>query len=148
MILDVLKKFEGFSATPYYCAGGYKTIGYGHKIRPGENFGPLSQEQAEILLQKDIKKIEASVDRLIQVALTDLQKTALISFTFNVGAGALQRSTLRAKVNRAEHETVPAELLKWVYNNGKALKGLVYRRGIEGNLYHNKIEFFRIFQDS
>ena len=60
---------------------------------------------------------------------------ALVSFTFNLGGGALQRSTLGRKVNRAEHEAVPAELQKWVFAGGKWLSGLVARRRAEALLY-------------
>lgn len=54
---------------------------------------------------------------------------ALVSFAFNLGAVALQRSTLRRKTNRGEHESVPAELMKWVWAAGKRLPGLVRREG-------------------
>ena len=73
--------------------------------------------------------------RLISVPLTDGQFDALVSFTFNLGAGALQRSTLRRKVNRGEHEDVPAELIKWVWSNDKRLRGLIIRRRAEAFAY-------------
>lgn len=73
--------------------------------------------------------------RLISVLLTDGQFNALVSLTFNLGAAALQRSTLRRKVNRGEHETVPAELIKWVWAAGKRLPGLVLRRKAEALAY-------------
>ena len=58
---------------------------------------------------------ENSVLRLIRVPLTDGQFDALVSFPFNLGGGALQRSTLRRKINREEHEEVPKELMRWGY---------------------------------
>lgn len=69
--------------------------------------------------------------RLIKVPLTDGQFDALVSFTFNLGSGALQRSTLRRKVNREEHADVPREFLRWVWAGGKKLKGLIKRREAE-----------------
>ena len=56
-------------------------------------------------------------------------------YTFNLGAGALQRSTLRRKVNREEHDAVPAEFGRWVWASGRKLKGLVRRREAEAGLY-------------
>ncbi len=53
----------------------------------------------------------------------------------NLGSGALQRSTLRRKVNRQEHADVPAEFVKWVYADGRKLPGLVKRRRCEAMLY-------------
>ena len=60
---------------------------------------------------------------------------ALGSFAFNLGAGALQRSTLRRKGNREEHGTVPDESQRWVWAGGRKLKGLVRRREAEAELY-------------
>jgi lysozyme len=69
------------------------------------------------------------------VPLTDGQFDALVSFTLNLGGGALQRSTLRRKVNREEHGAVPAEFMKWVWACGRKLKGLARRREAEAALY-------------
>ncbi len=60
---------------------------------------------------------------------------AMVSFTFNLGSGALQRSTLRRKVNQQEHADVPAEFMKWVWAGESKLKGLVNRRERESVLY-------------
>jgi len=73
--------------------------------------------------------------RLISVPLTDGQFDALVSFTFNLGAGALQLSTLRRKANRGEHEGIPAELMKRVWAAGKKVSGLIRQREIEGAFY-------------
>ena len=73
--------------------------------------------------------------RLITVPLTDGQFDALTSFAFNLGGGALQRSTLRRKVNRGEHALVPAEFMKWVWAGGRQLKGLSRRREAKSRLY-------------
>ena len=83
----------------------------------------------------DVGIAERAVLRLISVPLTDGQFDALVSFTFNLGAGALQRSTLRRKVNHGEHESVPAELMKWVWAAGKRLPGLIRRRKAEALHY-------------
>ncbi len=69
--------------------------------------------------------------------LADGQFNALISYAFNLGAGALQRSKLRRKVNRGEHESIPAELMKWVWAAGKRLTGLMLRRHSEAQNYKN-----------
>lgn len=95
----------------------------------------ITQAEATGLLRKDVGIAERAVLRLISVPLTDGQFDALVSFTFNLGAGALQRSTLRRKVHRGEHESVPAELMKWVWAAGEKLPGLVRRRQAEGGAY-------------
>lgn len=136
--LNLIKRFEGFSPTMYVCPAGYSTIGYGHVVLAHEQVqfaAGITQAEATKLLRKDVSIAERAVLRLISVPLTDGQFDALVSFTFNLGAGALQRSTLRRKVNRGEHESVPAELMKWVWAAGKRLLGLVRRRQEEGIVY-------------
>lgn len=134
--LNLIKRFEGFSPTIYVCPAGYPTIGYGHVVWAQEQFAAgITQAEATELLLKDAGSAERAVLRLIAVPLADGQFDALVSFTVNLGAGALQRSTLRRKVNRGEHEGVPAELMKWVWAAGKKLPGLVRRRQAEGVAY-------------
>ncbi len=134
--LGLIKRFEGFRDAIYLDAVGLPTIGYGHLIRVDEDFSQgITEQEAEILLAKDVRTAEYAVVRLIDVPLTDGQFDALVSFTFNLGSGALQRSTLRRKVNREEHAEVPRELLRWVWAGGKRLRGLMRRRTAEGKLY-------------
>jgi lysozyme len=135
--LELIKRFEGLSPTVYICPAGYPTIGYGHVVKPQEReqfAGGITTEQAETLLRQDVQTAERAVLRLITVPLTDGQFDALVSFTFNLGAGALQRSTLRRKINRGDHTNVPAEFRKWVWAGRRKLEGLVRRR--EDEAYH------------
>jgi len=92
-------------------------------------------EDVEELLRRDLGVAERAVLRLIRVPLADGQFDALASFTFNLGSGALQRSTLRRKVNREEHAEMPAEFMRWVWAGGRKRKGLVRRRAAEVGLY-------------
>jgi len=133
--VSLIKKWEGFVNHVYLCAAGYPTIGFGHVVLKGETFTTITEEEAEELLKKDLGKAERAVTRLIRVPLTENQFAALVSFTFNLGSGALQRSTLRIKLNRGEYEEVPTELMKWVWAGGKKLKGLQRRRKAEGELW-------------
>jgi GH24 family phage-related lysozyme (muramidase) len=100
---------------------------------------PVTEDEAEALLRRDIGLVERAVLRLIAVPLADGQFDALVSFTFNLGAGALQRSTLRRKVNREEHTEVPAEFERWIWGGGHKLNGLVLRRKMEGRRYASSV---------
>jgi len=136
--LNLIKRFEGFESHIYKDAAGYPTIGYGHLLRPGEaEFfkNGISGAAGEALLIKDVLYAEQAVLRLIRVPLTNGQFDALVSFTFNLGSGALQRSTLRRKVNSEEHQEVPAQLLRWIWADGRKLRGLARRRKAEAELY-------------
>lgn len=136
--LNLIKHFEGFESEIYLDAAGLPTIGYGHLIRKGEHKmfeNGISEMAAEALLAKDVWSAEGSVLRLVKVPLTNGQFDALVSFTFNLGGGALQRSTLRRKINREEHYEVPEQLMRWVWAGGRKLRGLIRRRAAEAELY-------------
>jgi lysozyme len=134
--LALIRHFEGFQPRPYACPGGYQTIGYGHVLQAGEDYpADLTLRQAEALLREDAARASAAVDHLLPVALSPGQFDALASFVFNLGAGALQRSTLRQRVRRGEHEAAAREFLRWIYAGGKPLKGLLRRRLAEARLY-------------
>lgn len=138
--IDLIKWFEGFSSTVYICPAGYPTIGYGHLVRSSEFFTEITETEAEELLRKDVESAERAVLRLVNVPLTDGQFDALVSFTFNLGGGAFQRSTLRRKVNRQAHAEVPGQLMRWVWAGGRKLKGLCIRREAESKLYSSEWE--------
>lgn len=138
MGLDLIRYFEGFSPTVYICPAGYATIGYGHLLRGKEQQQfeqSITEEQAGRLLRQDVRASEHAVLRLIHVPLTDGQFDAMVSFTFNLGSGALQASTLRRVVNRQEHDQAPSQLLRWVWAGGRKLKGLQRRREAEVSRY-------------
>ncbi|MBF0355955.1 MAG: lysozyme [Alphaproteobacteria bacterium] len=138
--LALIKRFEGFSARPYLCPAGWWTIGWGaiHNL-DGQPVTaatpPVTEEEAETLLRRDVAVAERTVLRLITVPLSDGRFDALTSFAFNLGGGALQRSTLRRKVNREEHDDVPGEFLKWIWGGGRKLPGLIRRRKAEAKVY-------------
>lgn len=135
--IELIKYYEGFSPTPYLCPAGILTIGFGHVIRQGEVFAPagITREEGVALLRQDVQQFARQVLRLIRVPLTDGQFDALVSFTFNLGAGALQRSTLRQKLNRGEYDEAAEEFPKWIWAGGRKLQGLLRRRLAEQAIY-------------
>jgi len=137
--IELIKYFEGFKAESYICAGGHLTIGYGHKIQDEKKFGIISLMEAEDILAKDLLYAERAVIKYIDTLLSDNQFAALVSFTFNMGGGALQRSVLRQKVNYGLNKEAGREFLRWVYAGGKRLQGLSLRRSAERNLFLSDI---------
>lgn len=133
--IELIKYFEGFKPEPYICAGGYLTIGYGHKLLPSDRYSKISEEKAEIILKKDLLRSERAVLKYINNSLSDNQFAALVSFTFNLGGAALQRSILRQKINYDLYKEAGKEFTKWVYAGGKRLPGLVKRRKSEKKLF-------------
>lgn len=136
--LDLVKEHEGFRAKAYVCPASKLTIGYGHVILKHEahlKTATLSIAQAEGILKKDIGIAERAVEKYISVELSDNQFAALCSFTFNLGAGNLRKSTLLKKLNANDYGSVPGQLNRWVNGGGRKLKGLVRRRADEGVLF-------------
>ncbi len=139
--LALIRRWEGFRAAPYLDAAGVPTIGYG-TIRYEDGApvtladSPITEARAEALLLAHLARHACpSVLRLIAVSLSDPQYDALVSFTYNLGGGALQASTLRAQVNRGEYEAAGAEFPKWCWAGGHRLPGLLRRRAAERALW-------------
>jgi GH24 family phage-related lysozyme (muramidase) len=138
--LELIRHFEGFGGRPYYDAVGLLTIGYGHRIRPEEEerfASGIDVDAATTLLEADVAIAERAVTQLIRVTLIQPQFDALVSFTYNLGAGVLQRSTLRQVINRGEYKEAPHQFLRYVWAGGRKLPGLLRRRQAEAALYQH-----------
>jgi lysozyme len=136
----MLKKHEGVRFRPYKCPAGLWTVGVGHLIGDGRTLPDewnraLSQDEVDSILASDLRRFERGVLRLCPRIQHQGQFDALVSFAFNLGLGALQRSTLRMKHNRGQYDSVPKEFLKWSKAGGKVLRGLLKRRKDEIELY-------------
>lgn len=138
--IDLAKRFEGFHrvakvdpgrAQPYICPAGYWTIGYGHLCE--SNHPPITEVEAEVYLAQDLQTALAATLRYCPVLATEPEGrlSAILDFTFNLGAGRLQTSTLRRRINQRDWATAGMELRRWVYGGGKVLRGLVMRREYE-----------------
>ena len=112
------------------------TIGYGHTGKDVLLGMEITEDEAELLLKEDLGKFEASVRTLISVSLTQHEFDAIVSFTFNVGSGALEQSTFRRRINSGENKAVcfREEFPKWVNGITGPLPGLVSRREAEVHL--------------
>ena len=133
--IDLVKRFEGFSPVAYLCPAGVWTIGYGHTadVHEGDS---IDGDTAEDFLREDLTSAEGAVEKYVKVPLKQWQFDALVSFTFNLGAGNLYSSTLLKKVNRNPDDTsIRQEFEKWVYAGGRVLQGLVDRRKAEADMY-------------
>ena len=133
--INIVKHFEGFCSRIYICPAGHPTIGFGHVVRAGERFIEIDLERGEELLRRDLATAKRAVGRLIRVPLDDGKFGALASFTFNLGSGRLQSSTLRMKLNRGDLAGAANEFPKWRRANGRILAGLVKRRAAERALF-------------
>lgn len=139
--IDMIRAFEGFEAKPYLCPAGKATIGYGSTWRldgsPVElTDPPMSEAQAVSLLEREVYGTALpGVLRLCPLTISQPGVlNALVDFTFNLGVGQLQTSTLRRKVNAQDWQGAREQLARWVRGGGRVLPGLVRRRAAEAAL--------------
>ncbi len=132
--LALIRSSEGLSLKAYLCPAGKWTIGYGHT--EGVTSGMvIDAAAAETLLAADVAALARNVDKLVTVTLTPNQRSALLSFVYNIGVQAFSRSRLLQLLNSGDTAAVPAELKRWVYTRGRVLNGLVIRRAREAALW-------------
>lgn len=133
--IDLIKSFEGYSATPYEDVVDKLTIGYGHLIKPGEIFTAIGPEQAEMILASDLGEAEKAVSDLVKEPLSQNEFDALVSFTFNLGRNALKNSTLLRLLKSGQVEAAADQILRWDHAGGKVVAGLTRRRQAERSLF-------------
>jgi GH24 family phage-related lysozyme (muramidase) len=135
----IVKEFEGCRLEAYLCPAGKPTIGYGHTGLDVQLGRTITQQQAEALLELDLRRFATGVHDLIPSSRTlgGNQQAALISWAFNVGLGAVETSTLRRRINAGESAVVVVreELPRWNKVEGEVSPGLVRRRAAEVALF-------------
>ena len=142
--IELAKRFEGFerkvkrgieiAAVPYICPAGFWTIGYGLLCDP--KHPPITEAEAEVYLARDLQSALAATLRYCPVLATEPEErlAAIVDFTFNLGAGRLQTSTLRRRVHQRDWLQATNELRRWIYGGGRPLPGLINRRNHEAAL--------------
>ncbi len=161
--IDLIKSFEGIpdgnpatvNLDPYLDPVGIWTIGWSHALTFGNRFlrgqadrklasslypGGITRSQAEDLLRVDAGEVGREVEHLVNVPLTDNQFAALVCFTFNLGAGNLQKSSLLANLNAKNYQAAADGFLKWTKAKNQrgvyvVMPGLVRRRQAERDLF-------------
>lgn len=138
---EKIKEFEGFRAKAYRCPAGVLTIGYGHTGPDVHDGMTIDRARAEELLDKDVAQtIKAVVAMTAGVKLRQCQIDALVSLAFNIGTGALQRSTLLRRLRaNPDDPAIRDEFARWKYASGQVKPGLVKRRAWEAARYFGEV---------
>ena len=133
---EFIARWEGFRSRVYRDAVWLPTIGFGHLIRPGEEWTSISEADALDLLMIDATREAAPVAERLLYPLNPYQTDALISLACNCGGYAIARSTLvrflNAGISRAQ---VADEFLRWNRAGGQVVRGLTKRRHAERSLF-------------
>jgi len=140
-LFNFVKFFEGCYLTSYLCPSNVLTIGIGCTNTKWTSLGTIAESQAIEAFNEDMKTFADGVDKLVSsagISLNTTQRESLISFSFNVGLGALASSTLWSNICKGvtNAETIIENFGRWVKSSdGSTLAGLVKRRKYEANLY-------------
>lgn len=137
---NLIKKYEGFSSKPYKCPAGIPTIGYGStfylngsKVTMKDT--PISEEVALSILFSVVEDFSKKVEKLLKVNVNQNQFDALVDFSYNLGIGNFQKSTLLKLINNKDFIGASKQFKKWNKSNGKVLNGLTNRRKEEEELF-------------
>ena len=136
--LEFIRHHEGLETKAYPDPGsddGHPwTIGVGHTkgVKKGDT---CTVEQAMAWLREDVRDAEVAVLRLVKVPLKQSQFDSLVSFVFNVGAGALEKSTLLRMLNSGDYFGAAVQFERWNKNDGRVMAGLTRRRKEERDLF-------------
>jgi len=150
--IHLIKYFEGVKYKPYMCSGNVWTVGCGHALYPRQLVMNLadrkqyklkpeddriwSSEEVDGLLKYDLQRFELGVLRLLgSLQPTQSEFDALVSFSFNLGLGTFQRSTIRSAFLRGDKTRAGEVLLMYRRAGGRILQGLVRRRLAEHAMF-------------
>jgi lysozyme len=137
--INLIHQFEGLRLHAYRDAAGILTVGYGHKILPGESLTEISETQADSLLLHDVKLAQDAINKLVKHDLTQNEFDALACLVFNIGISAFKTSTMLRKLNRGDLPAASEEFARWNKTtiNGALvpLPGLTARRFAEKQLF-------------
>ena len=139
--INLIKTSERFEPNAYVDPGSGNqpiTIGYGTTRINGQPIQlgtTITEAQADAYFKKDLVRYEEDVKRFIRVDVTQQEFDALVSFTYNVGSGNLQNSTLRKKINSKDYIAAADQFLVWNKANNRVLPGLTKRRIKEKQLF-------------
>lgn len=137
--IDLIHSFEALRLKAYPDPGSKDgkpwTIGWG-STGPDIKQGTVwTREQADARFAKTLAQVEADVIKVVRVPLKQHEFDALVSLTYNLGIGNMKSSTLLKMLNEGYYANAALQFGKWVFNDGKIMKGLVRRREAERKLF-------------
>jgi lysozyme len=127
----MIQELEGIRLEPYRDVAGVLTVCYGHTGADIVTNKRYTLAECRAMLEKDLIPFSRSVTRSVKVPVTEYQKAALISFSYNVGVHAFEHSSLLRKLNAGDYVGACAGLRQWIYAGGRKWKGLMNRRDVE-----------------
>ncbi|MFD0738255.1 lysozyme [Lysobacter koreensis] len=129
-VASFVKPWEGRRLTPYQDIVGVWTWCEG--ITRGERQDRYTHAQCDALLRNEVAIHLNGLAQCISRPLEQNEWVAVGSLGFNVGVGALCRSTLVKLINAGQPATVWCrQILRWNKAGGREVRGLTRRRVAE-----------------
>ena len=141
--IKLIKHHEGVRNRPYRCPAGLWTVGVGHLIGDGKSLPEswnrlFTTDEIDGILKRDLQRFERGVLKMLpNVPLRQGEFDCLVSFSFNLGLGTFQRSTLRQALLRGDKKAAMESLMKYCRAGGRILRGLQIRRQDEKALFES-----------
>lgn len=149
--VNFLKRLENFEWKPYKDRAGHLTIGYGHKVKNGESFTSITEEEGMHLLKQDVEPIVKFINVHLDMLITQNQFDALVMFIFNIGPIPFLSSTVFQDLKNKKYDEATVPWAKWINitveevceKTGKMIKklvpvdGLINRRKMEIQLFNS-----------
>ncbi len=133
----MIETWEGCVLSTYRDSVGVATIGFGHTGPDVTEGLTITQDQADALLGSDLQRFEHDVNAVCGPSTTQNQFDALVSFSYNLGFGSLQKSTLLKLHVMGQYVAASAQFGLWNHAGGQVLAGLTRRRAGERAVYES-----------
>jgi len=138
LAISLIEAFEGWSSEPYKDPTGTWTIGYGFTEGVGPKTPAITKEAAVGRLNAILGHLNSMLDIECKEPLTDHQRAACLSLTYNIGMGEFGRSTLLKYLNDGAYGAASAQFSMFTHSKGITLPGLVKRRAAEQACFNTK----------
>lgn len=137
--VSFIGQWEGLRTEAYRDIVGVWTVCYGETkgVKRGDRY---SKAECDAMLAREIASYEAALDQCLSAEVPAGMKIALVSWTYNVGAGAACRSTLVRKANAGDLRGACNELPRWNRAGGRVIRGLTNRRMSERAMCHAALD--------
>jgi GH24 family phage-related lysozyme (muramidase) len=137
--LKLIQEFEGCHLDAYLCPAGVATIGWGNtrNVKLGDK---ISRVEADMMLRQEVDRIAVKLAQDVPHwrEMSDNQRSALVSFAYNLGAGfygTVGFETISKRLKEKDWAKVPEAMMLYRNPGSSFEAGLRRRREAEGRLW-------------
>jgi len=136
--LTMLQNLEDWRAKAFMDPNDGWTIGWGRMQNVKEGDTTTKAKETKWMTEY-IEHLEEFMKGMVRVPLNDQQHDAMVIFIYNIGTGQFVNSTLRRRLNEGVYGEVPAQMARWIYDDGVVVPGLMIRRAYTIRLWQSDL---------